>query len=126
VDRDDYIECAAGLDRKGLVWCPEIGDEVVERPKLERVSILVDPHGLTPMELRQFFLWLPTVEQLVAQFEARQALIYHAGINSNFCYEAVIKSVHGIIESSAGNLRLALGRALIELLSDGGTKEVLH
>jgi hypothetical protein len=97
---------------------------VTERTRLDRVSILVDPQGLTPCELRQFFLWLPSVEQLVVQFEARQAFIYHAGLTNSFLYEAVIRSARGIIETQAASLRLAFGRALRELLSNTATAAV--
>jgi hypothetical protein len=122
----ELIQCAFELDKKGLVWCPEIGDEVVEKPTLEKLSILVDPHGLTPSELRETFLWIPTVEQMIAQFEARQALIYHVGINNQFSYEAVIKTSKGVIEVAAHNLRLTFGRALNQLLGNVSSDGALH
>ncbi len=120
----EYIGVSVDLDKRGLVWYPEIGDEVSERTNLERISILVDPHGLTPTELRKSFVWLPTVEQLVEQFEARQAMIYHAGVNNTLAYEAVIRCAHGVIEASANTLRLAFGRALQELLHNSSSSAV--
>lgn len=116
----EIISVSLSLDRAGLVWHPEIGDEVSERESLDRVSILVDPQGLTPRELRENFVWLPSVEQLVAQFEARQAVIYHAGLTTQMHYEAVVKTAGGVIESNAATLRLAFGKALEELLVQKG------
>ena len=113
----NFIELSSDLNQAGLVWHPEIGDEVTEKPLLDKISILVDPQGKTPKELRDSYLWLPTVEQLVFQFEARQAFIFHAGINSGFAYEAVIKTTKGMIEESGNTLRLAFGKALKKLLS---------
>jgi len=120
----EFINLSLNLDKKGLVWYPEIGDEVSERGTLERISILVDPHGLTPSELRTNFIWLPTVEQLVEQFEARQALIYHAGINDGLSYEAVIRYSSGVIETCATTLRLAFGKALQELLVNASSTAI--
>jgi hypothetical protein len=112
----EFIDVSLQLDEAGLVWHPEIGDEVADRHSLERISILVDPHGLTPTELRSTFLWLPSVEQLVHQFEARQALIYHAGITEEMLYQAVVRSHGRMIEAAASSLRVALGKALQQLL----------
>ena len=112
----EFIDVSLQLDEAGLVWHPEIGDEVADRHSLERISILVDPHGLTPTELRSTFLWLPSVEQLVHQFEARQALIYHAGITEEMLYQAVVRSHGRMIEAAAPSLRVALGKALQQLL----------
>jgi hypothetical protein len=112
-----FLQLSTELDRAGLIWHPEIGDEVAYRQKLEEVSIFVDPQGLTPKELREHFLWLPTVEQLVHQFEARQAVIYHAGLNDSFAYETVIKTADRVIEAAGNSLRLAFGNALYDLLA---------
>ena len=114
----DLILVSLDLDKSGLVWHPEIGDEVTERSDLAKVSILVDPQGLTPRELRENFVWLPTVEQFVHQFEARQALVYHAGVTTSLAYEAVIRTSGGVIEATAASLRLAFGRALQKLLKN--------
>jgi hypothetical protein len=120
-----FLQLSSDLDRVGLVWHPEIGDEVASRTCLEEVSIFVDPQGLTPKELRTHFLWLPNVEQLVHQFEARQAVIYHAGLNESFTYETVIKTANGVIESAGSSLRLAFGYALFRLLNFK-PKEFVH
>ena len=121
----DIIPISLELDRSGLVWHPEIGDEVTERINLDKVSILVDPHGMKPSELRSTFVWLPTVEQLVQQLEARQALIYHAGINQTLLYEAVVRTSFGVIETSASSLRSAFGKALRDVIQKA-TNEVIH
>lgn len=120
----EIINVSAELDRAGLVWHPEIGDEIVERVELSRISILVDPLGMTPRQLRESFLWLPTVEQLIQQFEARQALIYHAGITETLSYETVIRTTFGVIETSASSLRLAFCQALEQLLKNAPTDAV--
>ena len=114
---DNIIYTSHSLDLAGLCWRPEIGDEIALRANYESVSILFDPQGMTPTELRTEYLWLPKVEQLVEQFEARQALIEHVGINDTLCYEAVIKSSMGLIEVKAQSIRLAFGKALWELLT---------
>ena len=119
-------QLAFKLDGSGLVWHPEIGDEIADRNDLDLVSILVDPHGLTPSELRKMFLWLPTVEQLVEQFEARQAIIYHAGLNEKFQYEAVIHSASGVIEATAVTLRIAFASALLNILAVSHQRKDLH
>ena len=114
-----FIEVSCDLEKSGLVWHPEIGDEVAARDKPTRVSILIDPGGMSLGELRDNFIWLPTVEQIVMQLEAREALIYHVGINRNFCYEAVIKTVHGaVIEAAAATIRLAFGNVLKDLICE--------
>jgi len=120
-----FLQLSTDLDKVGLIWHPEIGDEVAYRSRLEEVSIFVDPQGLTPKELREHFLWLPSVEQLVHQFEARQAVIYHAGLNQSFTYETVIKTVDGVIEAAGNSLRLAFGQALFALLNQR-QKEFVH
>ena len=120
-----FLQLSNELDRAGLIWHPEIGDEVAYRVKLEEISIFVDPQGLTPKELREHFLWLPSVEQLVYQFEARQAMIYHAGLNQSFTYETVIKTADRVIETAGKSLRLAFGQALFELLAQQ-QKEFVH
>jgi hypothetical protein len=120
----DFIPLSIELERSGLVWHPEIGDEVSERQHLEKISILVDPRGLTPRELRDTFVWLPTVEQLVQQLEARQAMIYHAGITQALNYEAVIRTGGGVIETSAQSLRAAFAKALRDVILSSTTETV--
>jgi len=121
----NFITISLDLDQAGLIWHPEIGDEVSDRSTLERISILVDPQGLTPSELRINYVWLPTTEQLIEQFEAREALIYHAGMNDELGYEAVIRTKFGVIETSSTTLRNAFGEALQMLLTDSANG-VIH
>lgn len=121
----EFIPISLELDQSGLVWHPEIGDEVTERKNLERVSILVDPHGMTPSELRTTFVWLPNVEQIVQQLEARQAMIYHAGINQTLLYETVVRTSFGVVETSARSLRVAFAKALRDVIAKASS-EVVH
>lgn len=114
-----FVSLAVDLEEVGLVWQPEIGDEVSLRDQADRISILVDPEGMGPRQLRDRYIWLPTVEQLVFQFEARQSILFHAGLELSekaICYKTVIQSPFGPIESSAESLRESLGCALKELL----------
>ena len=115
----EIIELSLSLDQSGLIWHPEIGDEVTERESLDRVSILVDPQGLTPEELRDNFIWLPNVEQLVGEIESREGLIYHVGVGSDLQYEVVVKSkLGGLVEAKADSIRLAFAKALENLLGN--------
>lgn len=114
---EEFITVSFELDAAGLVWHPEIGDEVAEREQLSRIAVLVDPMGLTPTQLRASFLWLPTLEQLVEQLEAREAFIYHAGITKSLSYEAIVKTPSGVVEIAGPTLRVAFGQALHEVIS---------
>jgi hypothetical protein len=125
MERLDFIDISVELDQKGLIWNPEIGDEISLRGSDRNVSILVDPQGLTPVELRESFIWLPTVEQLVNQIESRSGLIFHAGVTDHLEYEAVIKVNHGLVEARAPSLREAFGKALTSMISASYTA-VLH
>lgn len=123
------IGVSSDLDSAGLIWQPEIGDEVSRRTQPESISILVDPDGMTPIELRSTYLWLPTVEQMVLQLEARQAILFHAGLeltDKTFCYKTVIQANMGAIESKAESLRVSLGMALKELLIRNLPDKSLH
>lgn len=114
-----FLEVAEHLELAGLVWHPEIGDEVSVRHKPEMVSILVDPHGMGPLELRSVYIWLPTVEQMVMQFEGRQAILYHAGLELSQAamqYRTVVHSSKGEIASVGESLRVSMGLALRDLL----------
>jgi hypothetical protein len=114
-----FITIAGELDGAGLFWQPVIGDEVSFRESPEQVSILVDPDGMTPRELRETFIWLPTVEQLVTALEARQAILFHAGLEMErgiLSYKTVIQSKSGLIESLGDSLRLSVGVGLRDLL----------
>jgi hypothetical protein len=125
MNSDRFFQLAQDLEVAGLLWHPEIGDEVADREGRSPVSILVDPQGMTPSELRSVFLWLPTVEQIVMQFEARKAVLFHAGFELSekaCCYKTVLQATHGHIESRAESFRLSLGLALRDLLmSDSAT-----
>ncbi len=124
VMESSFLRVACELEEAGLVWQPEIGDEVIERDRFERVSILIDTHAMTPVELRQVYLWLPTLEQMVLQFEIRQAILFHAGLEltpKTVCYKAVIRSSRGPIEAVAESLRTAVGITLRDLLLSSGT-----
>lgn len=114
-----YIQIAKDLEDAGLFWQPEIGDEILERKTQDTISILVDPLGMTPTTLRATYMWLPTVEQLMLQFEARQAVLFHAGLELTeraYYYKTVIQSPARHIESKAESLRNSLGLALRDLL----------
>ncbi|MBX7137421.1 MAG: hypothetical protein K1X83_05505 [Oligoflexia bacterium] len=114
-----FIEIAEHLELAGLIWQPEIGDEVSKRAQRASVSILVDPQGMTPTELRSTFLWLPTVEQIVLQFESRQAILFHAGLelsNYSMLYKTVVQKRDEQIEQKGESLRIAMGLALRDLL----------
>lgn len=116
---DKFLSVAQDLEIAGLLWHPEVGDEVADREGRQPVAILVDPQGMTPTELRETYLWLPTVEQLIFQFEARQAVLFHAGFECTekiAGYKTVIQASFGHIESRADSLRESLGIALRDLL----------
>jgi hypothetical protein len=119
VTPERLIYLAMDLEAAGLMWNPEVGDEVADREGKHPVAILVDPQGMSPEELRSCFLWLPTVEQMLTQFEARQAVLFHAGLecdSKQFCYKTVIQSSKGHIESRGESFRVSLALALRGLL----------
>jgi hypothetical protein len=119
VSPERIIHLAQELEAAGLLWNPEVGDEVADREGKHPVAILVDPQGMSPEELRATFLWLPTVEQMLLQFEARQAVLFHAGFECNdrhFCYKTIIQSGKGHIESKGESFRVSLALALRGLL----------
>jgi hypothetical protein len=114
-----FFEVAEHLDLAGLIWRPEIGDEVSRRDDPRKISILVDPKGLAPAELRATYLWLPSVEQMVSQIESRQAILFHTGLelaNTSFCYKTVISWQSEFFENYALSLRNSMGLALRDLL----------
>ncbi|MCB0321013.1 MAG: hypothetical protein KDD60_08810 [Bdellovibrionales bacterium] len=116
---EGFLPIAVELEDVGLLWHPEIGDEISSRENLTNVSVLVDTGGLTPRELRENYLWLPTVEQMLLQVEVRQAILFHAGLEMSehsYCYKTVLKSKTGAVEGQAYSLRDSLGRALCDLL----------
>ena len=117
--KESFLSVAEELEIAGLIWKPEIGDEICFRQEKNAVSVLVDPQGLSPGELRATYLWLPTVEQMVWQFEARSAILEHTGLelsSSSMCYKTITKSSFGEIESKALSLRASVGIALRNLL----------
>ena len=116
---EGFLAIAEELEIAGLIWKPEIGDEISFRQQRDTVSVLVDPQGMSPTELRSTYLWLPTVEQMVWQFEARSAILEHTGLeltSKSFCYKTVVKGSFGEIESKAASLRSSVGLALRNLL----------
>ena len=122
-----FLQIAEDLEVAGLTWNPEVGDEVADRDKLSVVSILVDPQGMTPTELRSEYLWLPSVEQIIIQFEARRAVLFHAGLElseTQAVYKTVIQTSRGHIESSAESFRNSLGIALRDLLIGSGSSAI--
>jgi hypothetical protein len=97
-----FLSLAWDLEQAGLLWQPAVGDEISNREQPEVVSILVDPNGMTPTVLRDSYLWLPTIEQLLLQLEFRQAVLFHAGLElteSMMIYKAVVKSPGGQVEA---------------------------
>lgn len=122
-----FVGIACDLEDAGLVWQPEIGDEVAPRRSLNQVSILVDPQGMGPDQLRNAYLWLPTVEQILLQFEVRQAILFHAGLElgtSALLYKTVIQANGEHIERQAESLRSSLALSLRDLLLANG--DALH
>ena len=114
-----FIELAESLDNAGLIWQPEIGDEVSHRTNRRQISILVDPEGLSAPELRNRYIWLPTIEQLVHQIEARQAILFHSGLeleSGHMVYKTVVRVESNQIECSGDSLRLSVGLALKDVL----------
>lgn len=115
----DFLTIARELEVVGLMWHPEIGDEILNKTTQDNISVLVDTGGLTPPELRETYLWLPTVEQMILQVEARQAILFHAGLEMSehsYCYKTVIQSKRGPIEGAAFSFRDSIGKALCDLL----------
>lgn len=114
-----FVHIAYDLEDVGLLWQPEIGDEISSKVGETEISVLVDTGGLTPRELREAYLWLPTVEQMVLQLEARQAILFHAGLEvseTNFCYKTVIQRQKNKFEGQGASLRNSLGLALRDML----------
>jgi hypothetical protein len=128
MEQSSFFCIAEDLELAGLLWQPEIGDEITPRQDLGKISILVNSQGFTPSELRVVYLWLPSVEQLIIQFEARQALLQHAGVElteSSLGYVSVVKSPSKVIQAKAPSLRESLGIALRDLMLSN-CQEGLH
>jgi hypothetical protein len=126
----EFVTVAVDLDNAGLMWQPEVGDEITRRDDPGATSILFDPQGLTHRQLRQIYLWLPSLDQLVLQFEARQVILSHAGLEvteSGMCYKTVLqvnyqRIAQSTIEATGETLRTAMGVALQKILV--GQREV--
>ncbi len=115
----NFVQIAEDLELAGLYWKPEIGDEIADRKGPQKVSILVDPQGMSPSELRNIYLWLPTVEQIVQQFEARQVVLCHTGLElseSAMAYRTILQTSAGQIESQGDSMRTSMAMALRALL----------
>lgn len=124
-----FIPIARDLEDVGLLWHPEIGDEVLNRDDPSLVSILVDPQGMTPGKLRATYMWLPSVEQMVFQVEARQAILFHAGLElleRSVAYKTILKAQSTRVERTAESLRDALGLALRDLLLGRSSDDPCH
>ncbi|MDC0357325.1 hypothetical protein OAO01_00785 [Oligoflexia bacterium] len=115
----DFFDVAQELEQAGLLWQPEIGDEVSDRVRRNVVSVLVDTQGLVPNELREIYVWLPTIEQMIEQCEMRQAILFHAGLDlddASLCYKIIIQANGSACTGTASTLRQAMGLGLRELL----------
>ena len=124
MDVVNLISLASRLESAGLSWEPEIGDEVIDKLDRKKVGILVDPQGLSLDDLRQSFLWVPNIEQLILEIENRNAIIFHAGSSASHDYDVVLKTVSGLIKGEGSDFRLALGDALENLLSESHRVEL--
>ena len=119
VKEQDFANIAFDLEEAGLLWRPAIGDEVCSRSEPVQVSILVDSAGMKPEQLRGFYLWLPTVEQLVFQLEVRHAILKHAGLElkpDQMIYKSVVETNYGVIEGQGRSLRGSIAVSLRDLL----------
>jgi len=114
----DFFNLSSQLEKSGLTWNPEIGDEVADRVTATTL-ILVDNKGLTPNQLRKLFLWLPRLEQMIEQIEARQAIISHFGFSTslkNSGYLVEIQFRESVLSATHPDSRLAIGLGLLKLL----------
>lgn len=124
----ELISLSLALEKAGLVWHPQIGDEVSERSQF-RIMILTDNNSLTPSQLRKLFVWLPRMEQIIEQIEARNGIITFFGWNSSpasFGYLARMEISGEMIETSHVDPRLAIGALLFKFLQMLNPKPVLH
>jgi hypothetical protein len=122
-----FVHVAEDLELAGLLWQPEMGDEIASRADTEHLLILVDSQGMTPLQLRRAYLWLPSVEQMVEQIEARQGLLEHSGLeitDHGMFYRTVVKQNTKLIKVEAPNLRHSFGLALRDMMLSDGTAEI--
>ena len=127
MDVSRFLDVAFTLDEAGLVWKPSLGDEISHRESPESIAILVSPEALKPEELRLTYFWLPTFDQLMMQLEARQIILFHAGLHvspEEVCYQTVIQDGDLSIESKADSLRTAMAISLLKVLD--GKKKAIH
>ena len=117
---NNFLILAKELETIGLKWIPEVGDEVLLRGLQDgRISILVDSNGMTLYELRENYIWLPTIEQLMSEIEHRGGVLFHAGLMSNSNnkkYEVVIQTLQDMIKVTHDSLREALALSLKKLI----------
>ena len=117
---NNFLILAKELETIGLKWIPEVGDEVLYRGLQDgRISILVDSNGMTLYELRENYIWLPTIEQLMNEIEHRGGVLFHAGfIINDKCkkYEVVIQTLQDMIKVNHDSLREALALSLKKLM----------
>ncbi len=117
---DNFYSLAKDLENAGLTWDPEIGDEVFVRDyATQKLSIIVDSGGMDIVELREAYIWVPTIEQMLSEIESRSATLFHSGIkieDGKKAYTVIIQSIHGTFESTMDSLREALGVALKNLI----------
>lgn len=119
------VEVAEGLEQAGLLWNPQVGDEVTDREEHSKVSVLINECRMSPGELRSTYLWLPTIEQMIAQCEMRQAVLFHAGLELSeelLAYKIVVQRAGEAFENIAETFRVALGGALREVIEASSSK----
>lgn len=117
---DNFILLAKELERVGLKWVPEIGDEVSIRDLCDnKISILIDSNGMNLIELRENYIWLPTIEQLLDEIETRGGFLFHSGMElseNNKKYSVVIQTLTDTFTVHHNTLRGALAVALKKLI----------
>ncbi len=117
---NNFLILAKELETIGLKWIPEVGDEVLLRGLQDnRISILIDSNGMTLYELRENYIWVPTIEQLMREIEHRGGVLFHAGAvinDKNIKYEVVIQTLQDIIKVTNDSLREALALSLKKLI----------
>lgn len=118
MENSNFIDISVQLDQSGLVWVPVVGDEISFRDYHRQISILISTMGLPIENLRQSFVWLPNVEQLVKEIEIRNGFITHMSLNQSLEYEVVVNGSYGTIEVIAPSLREAFGHSLSSIIRE--------
>ena len=114
-----FTNISIELEQAGLLWIPTFGDEICKRKEPVEVSVLVNSAGMHPEDLKEIYIWRPTLEQLIYQLEIRQAILKHAGLElseKSIGYISVIETKVGEIKTKAETLRDALGLTLRDYL----------